>query len=138
MSNVSSFIMFDIEGNIDVAATQEKFNEALVKYTQEKGALRSAVLNAINSVFDDMPHARMNLEALKSWSMGRIEKTPETYTVISETWDEVVRSNLFWIKGGRSAAVFRVEDLYSRQELKDELDFFLTNKDKVRKNARKK
>jgi hypothetical protein len=138
MSNVSSFIMFDSEGNVDIGATQEKFNVALAKYTQEKGMLRTEVLAAINAVFDELPNARMNLEALKSFSMSKIQKTPESYNVVNETWEEVIRSNLFWIKAGRSAAVYRVEDLYTRQNLKDELEFFLTNKDKVRKNAKKK
>lgn len=108
---VADFIVRN-NGSIDLEASRAKFTAALELYTAERETEDASVADAVNAVFDQYKGAAVNLPALKSLALGKLNATHAQFALLSDRVGNYVKANpsLFEVKKGKGGGVSRLAD----------------------------
>lgn len=116
MSNMNEFLVRGSDGTVDVDATTLKFRGALEVYIAERETENALIAAAVSEVFDQFKGANINMPALTSYALQRLNATPSNFMALSERIQEYVRENageggIYKIAKGKGGGVRRVADL---------------------------
>lgn len=114
--NLSSYVVRTDDGSIDHDATVAKFSGELVRYAAECETEAAAIGVHVNAVFDQYRGANLNMPALTSMTLTRLNCQPEAFKVLTEKVQGYIRDRAgeggaFTISKGKGGGVRRVADL---------------------------
>ena len=78
---------------IDQDASRQAFNSALVNYVAEREVEDDNIGSAVHAVFDQYPSANINMPALTSYVLQKLNAQPENFNTLEVRVMEYVRSN---------------------------------------------
>jgi hypothetical protein len=132
MSNVTFFIVRDGSGVVDLEASNDKFQSELVKYCAERETEQETIAEAVHACFDQYKGVRINMPALCTFTLTKLNAQPENHKVLTERVMEFVRSqsqgkaaddgtvenptSTFLIGKGKGGGVARRCDLVAKPE----------------------
>lgn len=102
--NLGSFCVRNEAGELDLSRTVQKFEGELLKYQVERETELATIGAAVNAVFDEHLGACINMPAVTSLALQRLNVQPETYKALSERVQAFVRDNA----GERGSSVFSI------------------------------
>lgn len=103
--NLATFAVRDEAGELDLSATVAKFEGALLQYQAERETELATIGAAVNAVFDAHKGASINMPAVTSLALQKLNVQPETYKALSERVQAFVRDNASEERGG---GIFRI------------------------------
>jgi hypothetical protein len=112
------YVIRDSEGSIDDDLTLAKFASELVKFKAERETEEATIASAVCDVFDEFRGTRLNMPAVISFTLHRMNARPENYKVLSERIGAYIRSNA---QGDKSedGSVERPDSLFTVEKGKD-------------------
>ena len=72
------------DGSVDVSASAKAYAEALTKWCAENEVASDTIENAVETVFDRFPGARLPMPALLSLSVQELGATPEQHKTLTD------------------------------------------------------
>lgn len=117
--NLATFAVRDSDGELDLDGTMTKFQGVLLQYQAERETELATIGAAVNAVFDQHKGATINMPAVTSFALQRLNVQPESYKVLAERIQTFVRDNasdergkgLFRIAKGKGGGVTRWSDV---------------------------
>jgi hypothetical protein len=119
MENLSSYVVRDGNGAADLIATEEKFRQDLQTYVDGRAAVDAKVAGAVSAVFDQYKGAKINLPAVKTLALGKLDADPSNYSELSEALEDYIHDNavsetnpngIFLIAKGKGGGCCRIAD----------------------------
>jgi len=115
---LNTYLVRAADGSIDHAATTLKFQGDLLNYEAERELESATVGEAVNAVFDQFKGARLNMPAVTSYALSRLNVQPENFKTLTEKVQGYIRDHagergtgaLFSIAKGKSGGVCRWAD----------------------------
>jgi hypothetical protein len=115
---LSSYVVRAEDGSIDLDATCTKFAGDLLKYQAERETEAEVVGAAVHAVFDQFKGARLNMPAVTSLALQKLNVQPENFKTLSERVQGYIRDHageqgsgsLFGIGRGKGGGVIRWAD----------------------------
>jgi len=110
--NIDEFAIQLSDGTIGVEATCQKFRLALLAHIAEQDKRDDEVSSAVNGVFDHYRGARINMPALVSAALTRMNVHPENYKTLEGAVLTHIRRNpnVFRVSKGKGGGVSRIAD----------------------------
>jgi len=94
MSNaVVSFLVRDGAGDVDRAASLDKFEEELVKYCAQREMEQETIADAVHAAFDKYVGANITMPALCTYALTKLNAQPENHKILTERVLSYVREN---------------------------------------------
>ena len=117
--NLATFAVRDSDGELDLSATVTKFEGALLAYQAERETELATIGAAVHAVFDAHKGTNINMPAVTSLALQKLNVQPETYKALSERVQSFVRDNageresgaIFGIAKGKGGGCCRWEDV---------------------------
>ena len=111
--NLVSYVVRDALGNMDLAATENKFHEDLVKYQAKNEVDTEVIGNAVKQLFDKYPGANIQMKALITFTLQILQTKVDAMELVSSRIHKYVQANagegkLFEIKNGAAGGVKRL------------------------------
>lgn len=91
--NLATFAVRDESGDLDLSATVQKFEGALLEYQAERETELATIGAAVHAVFDAHKGTNINMPAVTSLALQKLNVQPETYKALSERVQAFVRDN---------------------------------------------
>jgi hypothetical protein len=91
--NLSTFVERDASGALDLDTTMTKFQGALLQYQAERETELETIGTAVNAVFDEHRGATINMPAVTTLALQKLNVQPESYKALSERVQSFVRDN---------------------------------------------
>lgn len=115
---MKSYVVRSESGSVDVDATVTKFAGELQSYLNGVEALSGQIGTAVNAVFDEHKGAAINMPALVTLGLVKLNVTFDHYTEMSEAIADYVRSNkdVYLISKGKGGGVRRICDIPPKTE----------------------
>lgn len=118
--NLASFVVRDSDGSIDTLATVAKFEGVLAQFQVERETELATIGAAVHAVFDQYKGATLNMPALVSLSLQKLNVQAETYKALHErvvafVHDNAGENGLFRISKGKGGGVVRVCDVPAKK-----------------------
>jgi hypothetical protein len=110
---LNTFVVRDEAGELDVDGTMEKFQGVLLQYQAERETELATIGAAVNAVFDNFRGTAINMPALTTLTLQRLNCQPETCKALTARILDYVRSNagtVFQIAKGKGGGVSRISD----------------------------
>lgn len=113
---LASYAVRGVDGSIDHEATGDKFASDLVAYEAERETEMEVISDAVHAVFDEYKGTRINMPALVTFSLQKLNVQPSNYNALGARVLEFVRTNsgegdAFTIGKGKGGGCARVCDL---------------------------
>lgn len=123
---LAAYVVRGSDGAVDLASTILKFEDDLSRFVAERETEQSVIAEAIAAIFDQHKGTAINMPALQTFALQKLNAQPSNYTVLSERVAEYVRENsqgevkegveerpqsLFVIKKGKGGGVHRRCDM---------------------------
>lgn len=124
---LAGYVVRGSDGSVDLEATVTKFQGDLVQFVAERETEQAVIAEAVNAIFDAHPGAAINMPALQTFALQRLNAQPENYTILADRVADYVRENaqgetredgsherpgsLFVIKKGKGGGVHRRADM---------------------------
>ena len=116
--NLQSYCVRNPDGSIDLDGTERKFSGDLIRFQTERELEAEAVGFAVNAVFDQYPGVKLNMPAMTSMALQRLNVQPENFKSLTEKVQEYIRDRAgerdsgapFHIGKGKGGGVFRWAD----------------------------
>ena len=116
--NLTSFIIVNDSGNIDIIATMDKFQILLYKYQTECEIEHNVISQAVHAVFDQYKGTTIRMAAIAGISVQKLNGQPENFKILTNKVKEFVKKNsgdkgsgkLFRILKGKNSGVIRCSD----------------------------
>jgi hypothetical protein len=120
--DLTTYVVRDEDGAVDVTATTEKFESTLLAYVAEHEAGDKLVAEAVSAVFDAHKGARINMPALTSLALQYLNVQPENHKALTSRVQTYLRANsgdegsgkLFNSRKGKGGGLCRVADLQKK------------------------
>ena len=90
---LNTFLVRDSNGSIDHEATLDKFQTNLLQYEVERDLEAQTIGEAVHAVFDEFKGVSLNMPALTSFALKRLNVQPETFTSLSKKVGDYIRDN---------------------------------------------
>jgi len=119
MAVLAGYVLRTDSGEMDIDGTCEQFRSDLLNYQVERETEAATIGAAVNDVFDTHSGARINMPALQSLALQRLNVQPENFKALQTRVAEYVRENaspersdgrLFKIGKGKGGGVSRWSD----------------------------
>ena len=81
------------DGNVDVSATLDKVRNQLMVHVAERETEQQTISDALNTVFDRHPGARLNMPCLVNAALTILNTQPENYNVLRDRVHKFVQEN---------------------------------------------
>lgn len=123
--NLATFAVRDSSGNVDLDGTMVKFQSELLKFQAERETETAVIAEAVTAVFDQHRGANIQMPAIVTLALQRLNVQPESYKVLSERVADFVRANAgteraegktFRIAKGKGGGVTRWVDVPEKAE----------------------
>jgi hypothetical protein len=122
--NLATYSIRAADGSIDLEATAEKFAADLLRFQAECETEAATIGAAIHAVFDQYPGARLNMPAVTSMALQRLNVQPENFKILTEKVQGYIRDHagdrasgaLFGIGKGKGGGVCRWADVPEKTE----------------------
>lgn len=115
--NLHNYVVRGSDGSVDTDATLAKFESTLSAYIVERETEQSTIAAAVGAVFDAHKGTAINMPALTSLTVQRLNAQPENFKTLSERVQSYVReqskgdSSMFLIAKGKGGGVSRRCDI---------------------------
>lgn len=115
MSNLSGYVVRDGNGAVDLNATETKFRTDLQAYLTERAEQDTKIADAVSAVFDQFKGANINLPALETFVLAKLDAQPSNYGELSAALRSYIKDNsgeggTFKIAKGKGGGCHRVCD----------------------------
>lgn len=119
MAVLASYVLRGEDGELDVEGTVEKFRADVLNYQVERETEAATIGAAVNAVFDEYPGTRINMPALQTFALAKLNAQPENHKALQTRVAEYIRDNaaaersagqLFKIGKGVKGGVLRWSD----------------------------
>lgn len=115
---MNTYLVRAANGGIDHEATCLKFAGDLLKYEAERETENAVVGDAVGAVFDQFKGARLNMPAVVSYSLTRLNVQPANYKTLADRVHSYIQDHagpresgaLFSIAKGKNGGVCRWAD----------------------------
>lgn len=91
--NLHSYVVRGSDGSVDAEATIGKFGTDLARYIAERETEQETIANAVHAVFDHYKGASLNMPALVSMTLTKLNAQPESFKALSDRVLSFVREN---------------------------------------------
>ena len=116
---LQSYCVRNADGSIDLDATVTKFSGDLLRFQTERELEAEAVGVAVNAVFDQFPGAKLNMPAVTSMALQKLNVQPENFKTLTEKVQGYIRDRagdresgaLYHIGKGKGGGVVRWADV---------------------------
>lgn len=98
------------DGSLNLDETMSAIRVMVESWELKTRADLGTVLAAVNSVFDKLPGAQLNMLALTSAVMGELQASPTEYATIAERVDAVIKSNPTVFGQAKKKGTYRLAD----------------------------
>ena len=89
--NLQSYCVRNPDGSIDLDGTERKFSGDLIRFQTERELEDEAVGAAVNAVFDQYPGAKLNMPAITSMALQKLNVQPENFKTLTEKVQGYIR-----------------------------------------------
>jgi len=116
---LASYVLRGEDGEMDIEGTVDKFRSDLLNYQVERETEAATIGAAVNAVFDEHPGARINMPALQSLALHKLNVQHENFKALQTRVAEYIRDHashdrsegrLFKISKGLRGGVLRWSD----------------------------
>lgn len=90
---LASYVLRGEDGELDIEGTVDRFRSDLLNYQVERETEAATIGAAVNGVFDEHPGARINMPALQSLALQKLNVQPENFKALQTRVAEYVREN---------------------------------------------
>ena len=104
MANLTNYVVYSDNGNVDEVATMDKFSTDLAGYISEQECEDNSIGTAVHAVFDRYRGARINTPALVSYSLQELKADYKSFKTLNVRVMNYIRRHT----GDRNTAVFGV------------------------------
>jgi hypothetical protein len=116
--SLQTYCVRNSDGSIDLDGTVAKFSGDLLRFQTERELEAEAVGEAVNAVFDQYPGAKLNMPAVTSMALQRLNVQPENFKTLTEKVQGYIRDRAgerdsgapFHIGKGKGGGVCRWAD----------------------------
>jgi phage tail tube protein FII len=91
--NLQSYVVRGSDGSVDEGATLDKFEATLSQYIAQRETELSTISDAVHAVFDQYKGTSINMPALTTFALQRLNAQPENYKALETRVQEFVREN---------------------------------------------
>jgi predicted secreted protein len=125
LAAVLPFVVRTPDGKTDELASLNKFRDALGKFTAERETEETTIAAAVTEVFDENKGVNINMPALQSLVLHKLNVSPATFKVMGDRVAEYVRAHssakreeggLYKIGKGKGGGVSRWSDVPEKNE----------------------
>lgn len=116
--NLATYAIRSEAGNIDLPATLAKFEVTLIQFQAERETEAASLGVAVGGVFDQYRGINLNMPAVTSMALTRLNVQPENFKILTEKVQTYIRDNageresgaIFHIGKGKGGGVRRWSD----------------------------
>lgn len=93
MTTTLTVALVVLANGIDLDASRQAFSDALDSYIAERAIEDDNIGSAVHAVFDQYPSANINMPALTSYVLQKLNASPENFNALEARVMEYVRVN---------------------------------------------